>query len=231
MGHTACLKTIAALSILIISLAMVGVPAGECARKQASKTVVVLGTGTVTGNNHEAAKNAAITNAKVTAVALVAAEILPLETLVDRFSDLNTILYLKPDGYIEYYRVLNEMKTDRDYRVVVQATVSATDLEKRLKSEGILQRDTAMTQAIELTVEGTKDLPHFVQFRRSLADLDGVESAQMREMRTDAAVMSIQWRGTADLFADTLVRQRYDGFNIRVYQAADNALRVELISD
>jgi hypothetical protein len=231
MGHTACLKTTAALSILILSLAMVGVPTGECARKQAAKTFVVVGTGTITGNDHEAAKSAAIADAKLTAVELVAAEILPLETLVDRFNDLNAIVYLKPDGFIEYYRVLNELKTERDYRVLVQATVSSADLEKKLKSEGILQSDTEMSRAIELTVEGTKDLPHFVQFRRSLTDLDGVESAQMREMRTDAAVMSIQWQGTTDLLADTLVRQRYEGFSIRVYQAADNALRVELLPE
>lgn len=231
MISTAAKTAFILTGLVVLAPLLIGLPPAESAQKQPSKTYVVIGTGVIQANKPEAAKKHAIADAKLSAVELMAAELLPLETLVEKFNDLNALLYLKPDTYIEYYRVLNELTTDNEYRVMVQATVSARDVAKKLKGAGILQGDAGSAQEIELTVEGTRELPQFVQFRRSLTELDGVETAQMREMRADAAVMSVLWRGNTDSFADTLVRSRYDGFNIRVYQTSDNALRVELITD
>lgn len=230
MISTAQRTAFALAGLVLLAPLLIGIPPVESARKQPSKTYVVIGTGVLQAGKPEAAKAKAIADAKLSAVELMATELLPLETLVEKFKDLNALLYLKPDTYIEYYRVLSELKTDKEYRVMVQATVSARNIAKKLRAAGILQSDTALAQEIELTVEGTRELPQFVQFRRSLTELDGVETAQMREMRADAAVMSVLWRGNTDSFADTLVRERYDGFNIRVYQTADNALRVELVT-
>lgn len=231
MNRSGLRPTIGLAGAVALLFLMVSAVCADAAQKQASKTYVVIGTGALKDGSLEAAKEHAIADAKLSAVELMAAEMLPLEALVEQFNDINALLYLKPDAYIEFYRVLNELKTDTDYRVLVQATVSARDMEERLRSAGILRKDATSARAIELTVEGTGELPRFVSFRRSLTELGGVESAQMREMRADAAIMAILWQGTTDSFADALVRQRYDGFNIKVYQTAENALRVELAAE
>lgn len=202
-----------------------------CAPKQPSKTFVVVGKSDVSGKNQEAARAQAVADAKRSAVELMTGEFLPLETLVDRFRDLNRLIFARPDEFIEYYRVLGEIQTDADLRLLVQATVSAKTLEQQLRTNGILANESSSARELELTVQGSGELPDLVSFRRSLTEMEGVEDARMREMRANAAILAVQWQGTTDSFADALVRQHYEGFKVRVYQTSENALRVELVGD
>ncbi len=221
-----------ALTALVLLLAVAAAAPGPAADAAGppSRTVTVLGAGPLTGGDQQAARTYAIRTAKAAAVALVTGELLPPDRLAARYGALDPAIFQQPDAFIEGYRVLGEMRTDTEVRVLVQATVSAGALEERLRSEGLVTGAGAGT-SLAVTIEGAGNLPRFVQFRQSLAELDGVSDVQVQEMGVDRTVLTVQWQGSPDGFADALVRQRYDGFGIRVYETGENALRVELVNE
>jgi hypothetical protein len=110
------------------------VHAGEDTSK---KIIEVIGTGTIRGGDVAKARNRAIKNSLVSAVEFAVADLLPLESMIQNFKTLNEILYDKSSKFVEYYKVLTELKSGRTYRVLVQATVSTSVIEQQLMSAGI----------------------------------------------------------------------------------------------
>ena len=120
-----------------------------------NKTVVVIGSAPVYSGNVQSAREKAIKEGLVTAVARMTEEILQVEALVDNFPQINELVYEQTDKYVQDYKVLTETTSDsgKFYRVVVQATVSGKKMAKLLSSKGILQTRTTLPSVVFLIAE------------------------------------------------------------------------------
>jgi hypothetical protein len=120
-----------------------------------NKTFVVVGSAKVHGGNVQSAREAAIKEGLVMAVARMTEEILKVEALVDNFPRVNKLVYEKTDKYIQDYKVLTETPSGsgKIYRVVVQATVAGKKIAKQLSGEGILQVQTKLPAVLFLIAE------------------------------------------------------------------------------
>lgn len=194
----------------------------------ASKTFLVVGTSTVQKESLNAAKESAIADCKRTAVEQMTAELLYLEMLVQNFSAINTVIYSQADKFVQYYKMLNELRQGNQYRVLVQAKVSGPMIQERLRSAGILSADARPVAQLSLTVLGTDNLSSFVLFRSSLNKMDGVEGVQIREILPNQTTLAVGYRGSAGAFAEALLREQHDGFSTRVYQESDKSFRIDL---
>ncbi|MFC1825903.1 hypothetical protein ACFLYZ_00740 [Thermodesulfobacteriota bacterium] len=102
-----------------------------------TKTVVVIGTGTIYSQNSASAREGAISNSLASAVDMVAAELLPLESFIRNFKIINEIIGDQTSEFIQGYKVLAEFPADKKYKVMVEATVSTRLLEARLEEAGL----------------------------------------------------------------------------------------------
>ena len=82
---------------------------------------------------------------------------------------------------------------------------------------------------IELVVEGTANFANFVQFRKILNDILGVNRVQLKEMRLDESVIFVDFQGNAKELADALMLTAFDSFGINIYEVSQKCLRIELI--
>ena len=82
---------------------------------------------------------------------------------------------------------------------------------------------------IELVVEGTANFANFVQFRKTLNDMPGVNRVQLKEMRLDESVIFVDFQGNAKELADALMLKAFDSFGINIYEVSQKCLRIELI--
>lgn len=103
------------------------------------KTFVVIGSSTLKGTTMQAARDRAISESLVTAVALMTEEVLKIDSLVENFPQVNSIIFGNTDAFVQEYKVLTETESDRFYRVVVKATVAGKKIAKQLSKAGILR--------------------------------------------------------------------------------------------
>jgi hypothetical protein len=158
------MKSGAAIQILLltISLAVGGLLLTEAAWAQEpdqTKTFVVIGTATVQGTNVSAAREKAIADSLVTAVALMTEELLEAEAFVSQFAKLNELLLEQTSTFVQDYKVLTEASLENRYRVVVQATVSRRKISKLLTETGILRVQTKLPSVLFLIAEQRLDDP------------------------------------------------------------------------
>lgn len=92
------------------------------------------------------------------------------------------------------------------------------------------QKEIKKLVNIELFVEGTANFANFVQFRKTLNDILGVNRIQLKEMRLDESVISVDFQGNAKELADALMLKAFDSFGINIYEVSQDRLRIELIS-
>jgi len=92
------------------------------------------------------------------------------------------------------------------------------------------QQEALMADRIEIELSGTRNLANFVQFRRSLGEISGVEEVQVKELKQDNALLSIGYRGEPRQLADALMRNAFETFGINIYEVGEDRLKVELIS-
>ena len=115
------------------------------------KKVVVIG---AARSEHVArARERAIANGLIAAVERATAEILPFESMVQNFATLNDLIFIDPRNFIKHYKVLTEARSDKVYRVMVQATVSIDSISERLSAAGILLGHKPMPKILFIVVE------------------------------------------------------------------------------
>ncbi len=93
-----------------------------------TRTVKVIGSSAIHDKNIANAREEAVASSLVTAVNLAALEILPLDALIHNFEKLDEILYAHPVKFVQGYKVLAEFRSGNVYRVMLEATVSADQL-------------------------------------------------------------------------------------------------------
>jgi len=140
---------------LMVVIAVTGLFSGAVqAQKQIqNKTFVVIGSGAVNSGDIQAARAIAIKESLVMAVALMTADILQTDTLIDHFQQINEIIYGHTDKYIQNYKVLTENTSGRYHRVMVQATVAGEKVAKLLTQEGILRTKSSLPSVMFLIAE------------------------------------------------------------------------------
>jgi len=151
-------KIFADFTVLILLAAMTAggllipdsAPAQEIAE---SKTLVVVGTASVRGDNVSGAREKAIADGLVTAVALMTEELLGLEAFVEHFAKLDQLLFDQTNAYVSGYKVLTEAAREKSYHVIVQATVSGNKISKYLTEGGILRVETTLPSVLFLIAE------------------------------------------------------------------------------
>ncbi len=113
----------ALLALLLLAGLLRGGGTVSAQKAEDTATVVVVGVAPVQAGNAAAAREAALANGMLEAVALAAVEILTPEGFAENFKKLGEILFEPPDAYIQDFKVLSEAATAKQYRVLVQATV------------------------------------------------------------------------------------------------------------
>jgi hypothetical protein len=83
----------------------------------------------------------------------------------------------------------------------------------------------------ELIIEGVGGkIASFVKFRGALGNMSGVDNLQLREMMPDAAVLVVDYQGTARALADALLLQNFDTFGLNISAIEANKIRLQLVS-
>jgi hypothetical protein len=84
---------------------------------------------------------------------------------------------------------------------------------------------------IEIAVEGTNKLAHFVKFRKALSNISGVEGIRVKEIKPNEATLIIDYKGNAEDLASALMLKTFDTFGIDIYELTQDSLRIALISN
>jgi len=92
------------------------------------------------------------------------------------------------------------------------------------------QRKDERTNIIGIVVEGTDNLANFEKLIRIINEISGVKNLQIKELKANETVISVEFRGTAKALADALMLKSYGSVGINIYEVSKNNLRVELIS-
>ena len=118
-----------------------------------TKTIVVIGTGNIQGENSARAREQAIANGLVSAVEDAAVELLPPESLARNFQTFNDLLNGQTGKFVQGYRVLAELPLKNTYRVVVEAKVFSSRLKIFLSDAGILLSEKFLPKILVLISE------------------------------------------------------------------------------
>jgi hypothetical protein len=125
-----------------------------------SKTFVVVGSANIHADNVSAARENAIADGLVTAVALMTEELLQKDSFVEQFEQLHEILFEKTSSFVTGYKVLAASTRKKTYHVVVQATVSGGKTYQYLSDAGILKIETTLPSVLLAISEQKLDEPY-----------------------------------------------------------------------
>lgn len=117
------------------------------------KTIEVIGTGIIQNNDSQTARERAVSSGLVAVVELIVADLLPVESLIQNFKPIHTILYEYTPTFIQNYRIMAETEYRDSYKVLVQATVSVAKIKKQLTDYGIMTGKLLNPKILLLTAE------------------------------------------------------------------------------
>jgi len=148
-------NTIIRFIFLMFFLSVVCIPSKnvQAENQIPTKTIVVIGTGNIHGENSARAREQAIANGLVSAVEDVAVELLPPESLARNFQTFNDLLNGQTGKFVQGYRVLAELPLKNTYRVVVEAKVFSSRLKIFLSDAGILLSEKFLPKILVLISE------------------------------------------------------------------------------
>lgn len=92
------------------------------------------------------------------------------------------------------------------------------------------QKKDEKTNIIGIVVEGTDNLTYFEKFISIINKISGVKNLQIKELKANETVISLEYKGSAKTLADALVLKSYGSVDINIYEVSKNHLRIKLIS-
>ena len=95
--------------------------------------------------------------------------------------------------------------------------------------EDAWQKEGPAAYQIDIQLTGTRNLANFVQFRRMLTSVSGVEDVQVKELKTDDAALSVSYRGKPRELADALMLNAFETFSINIHEVMPDRLKIQLI--
>ena len=135
-------RTLLFLGLMAIASGLLCNPA--IGANTAPSTFIVVGTATIQKDNITGARQEAISNSLVSAVGLIASQLLSADDMVTNYEKLNEMLFDNTSKFIRTYKVLTESTVEKTYRVMVQATVSQSRVKNQLTTAGILRAQKTM---------------------------------------------------------------------------------------
>jgi hypothetical protein len=141
---------LAGLTLTVIFVLSSVLWAGEDASK---KALDVIGTSIVIKNNVSQARDKAIANSLVSAVGYTVSDLMPRAYLIEKFDNINEMIYENAEQYILNYKVQAELVLKNKYRVMVQATVSIDKLKEQLERIGLGTSETLFPKILFLVTE------------------------------------------------------------------------------
>jgi len=141
------------LFVLFFLSAAVPLSRAQDEQQHPTKTIVVIGTSAIYKGDSARARETAVARSLVSAVDMVALEILHVDSIVRNFKTINAVTYAQTGEFIQGYKVLTESASEKQYRVMVQATVSLTALEEKLSEAGIVVGQKALPKVLFLVAE------------------------------------------------------------------------------
>jgi hypothetical protein len=136
----------------VLSLLAVVAPFSVTAQEQTTRTIKVIGTGNIVNDNISYARKQAISDSLVTAVGLVATDLLHNLVFVEAFDTVEQLLLSDAGNFVQY-KVLTETTTGSTYRVMVEATVSVDRIRDLFAQNGILVQDDSPLRVLLLISE------------------------------------------------------------------------------
>ncbi|MGD9280306.1 MAG: hypothetical protein PVF60_05420, partial [Desulfobacterales bacterium] len=168
----------------------------------------VIGSSRVYSANIQAARDAAISESLVTAVALMTEEVLEVDSLVENFARVNTIIYENTDAFVQEYKVLTETESGKFYRVIVKATVAGKKIAKQLSAAGILRAKIDLPSVLFFISEQNlqDDSPRY-WWGRQMGGFESISEATMADILEANGFSVVAHRGVeipkmADLASD-----------------------------
>ena len=160
--------------VIAIALMLSSSLAAYAKKKVQNKTFVVVGTSLIQGVNIQAAREAAISESLVLAVALMTEDILEVNSLVEYFPQVNQIIYTEPKNFVLDYKVLTETESGKLYRVLVKARVAGEKIARQLSNADILRAKVKRPAVLFLISE--QNLQHDTPRYWWGKQMDGFES-------------------------------------------------------
>jgi hypothetical protein len=160
------------------------------------KTFVVVGSSRVHGENIQAARDQAISESLVTAVALMTEEVLKVDSLVENFPQVNEIIYENTNAFVQEYKVLTEAASGKFYRVIVKATVAGKKIAKQLSTAGILRAKIDLPSALFFISEQNlqDDSPRY-WWGKQMGGFESISEATMADILEANGFPIVEHRG------------------------------------
>ena len=92
------------------------------------------------------------------------------------------------------------------------------------------QKKDEQTNIIEIVVAGTDNLANFEKFISIINQINGTKNLQIKELKANETVISVEFKGNAKALADALMLKSYGSVNINIYEVSKNHFKVELIA-
>ena len=166
-------------------------------KKVQNKTFVVVGTSLIQGGNVQAAREAAISESLVLAVALMTEDILEVNSLVEYFPQVNQIIYAKPNAFVLDYKVLTETESGKQYRVLVKARVAGEKIARQLSNADILRAKVKRPAVLFLISEQNlqQDTPRY-WWGKQMDGFESIAEATMADILKAKGFPIVNHRGT-----------------------------------
>lgn len=200
------MKNAACVTILISLLVAITTTSAIAGNPSETRTIDVIGSGRIHGENVSSARDQAISDCLVTAISLVATDLLQKQVFLQYFQDINRLLFSGSDQFIQNYRVLTEDTTGRVYRVMVETTVSVEKIRDILIQNDILSQNIAPLKVLLLIAEQDFENESF-KYWWGGADSETVSEASLSDALIEQGfvVINHERQGAADNNSDVRV--------------------------
>lgn len=201
-----------AVTVFLLILTMGGVFAENTNQH---RTIEVIGTGSIHGDNVSYARDEAINDCLLMAVGLVVAELVPSQTIIEKFPLLNQLLYSRADRFVQGYKVLTETTKGTKYRVLVQADIAVDRIQEQLSQSGMpLDADANIKVLLLIAEQNLEDASPKFWWGDSYVFAEAISESQL------AAALSSQGFNVIDRFS--LDKSAFSGFDKPIDYNLDN---------
>lgn len=125
-----------ALLVLQIAL-LLAVSSAWAAPAGDEVTIFAVGSSRIIGGDMPTGREEAVNAGLIMAVSRALADSIPIESVVGHFQVVNETVLNHTDQFVRDYKVLTESVTGDNYRLILQATVSAERLKDAIRSAGV----------------------------------------------------------------------------------------------
>jgi len=121
---------------------------------------------------------------------------------------------------------VNEIEGGRD-ALSGAGTLAGEEIARQIVSAWLKKDED--TENFEILLKGAGNLANFVMFRRMLSTIQGVKFVQVKELKSDKAIISVDFNGKTKELAAALMLKAFESFGINIYEVSDSQLKIELI--